>query len=115
MLHGPSFIIMHVPDVERAKTFYADTLGFQVEDEHPGFVQFTNTGGATFALGPEGAGDPVELWWFVEDVDATYRDLAASGVEIISPPKDEPFGRRLAIGDGSGGMLYLLEPAAEQQ
>jgi len=114
MLHGPSFIIMHVPDVDRAKTFYVDQLGFQVEDEHPGFVQFVNTGGATFSLGPEEAGDPVELWWFVEDVDAMHCDLAARGVEIISPPKDEPFGRSLAIGDGTGNTLYLLQPVTAQ-
>lgn len=114
MLHGLSFIIMHVPDVDRAKTFYVDRLGFQVENEQPGFVQFVNTAGATFSLGPEEAGDPIELWWRVDDVDATHRDLAARGVEIISPPKDEPFGRAMAIGDGSGATLYLHQPATDE-
>ncbi len=50
MLNGPSFILLHVRDVDQARKFYTDSLGYQVEDEQPGFVQFANTGGATLAL-----------------------------------------------------------------
>jgi hypothetical protein len=38
--------------------------------------------------------------------------LRARGVEIVHPPKDEPFGRRLVIKDKEGKTLYLLQPPA---
>jgi predicted enzyme related to lactoylglutathione lyase len=113
MLHGPSFIIMHVPNVNAARTFYTERLGFQVQDEQPGFVQFASTGGATLALAEQGAGGLTELWWFVDDADATHEDLKTRGVEIVSPPKDEPFGRALAIKDTAGNTLYLLQLATQ--
>jgi predicted enzyme related to lactoylglutathione lyase len=109
MVTGPDFVLLHVPDIAAAKQFYTETLGYGVEAESPEFVQFANTGGATLALGVEGAGDPVELWWFVSDADATYADLQARGVEIVHPPADQPFGRTFSVKDVSGNMVNLLQ------
>src|SRR5215218_3208451 len=109
MFNGPRFIVRHVRDLDKTRTFYTDVLGFQVENDQPGFLQFTNTGGATFALGPEGAGEETEVWWFVDDADAAHEHLRAHGAEIVSPPKDEPFGRTVVIKDPAGTSLYLLQ------
>jgi predicted enzyme related to lactoylglutathione lyase len=109
MLSGPNFVIRYVRDLDQARQFYTDTLGFHVEDEPPGFVQFANTGGATYALGTAEASESVELWWYVDDADATHQALRARGVEIVAPPKDEPFGRSLAIKDAAGNTLHLLQ------
>lgn len=111
MIQGPSFVMVHVPDVKQARDFYTDTLGMMVADEQPGFVQFTSSAGATYALGQEEAGhEQVELWWFVENADAAHQQLAAQGVEIVSPPTDQPFGRALAIRAVGGNTMYLLQP-----
>lgn len=111
MLQGLQFIILHVEDVDAARTFYTETLGLEVEAEQPGFVQFKQPGGgATFAISRTEAGtDPIELWWFVDDADATHAALARRGVEVVTPPHDEPFGRAFAIKDASGARQFLLQ------
>jgi len=115
MLQGLQFVMTHVPDVARARDFYVEKLGFTVEAENPDFVQFRPTeAGAAFALGQEGHGDPVELWWYVDDADATHADLAAKGVEIVDPPHDMPFGRVFAIKEPAGATLYMLQLAHEE-
>jgi catechol 2,3-dioxygenase-like lactoylglutathione lyase family enzyme len=50
MLKGPNFVIRNVGDLDATRRFYTDALGFREEAEQPGFVQFADTGGATFAL-----------------------------------------------------------------
>jgi catechol 2,3-dioxygenase-like lactoylglutathione lyase family enzyme len=50
MLNGPNFVIRNVGDLDKTRRFYTAALGFRVEGEQPGFVQFATTGGATFAL-----------------------------------------------------------------
>jgi predicted enzyme related to lactoylglutathione lyase len=112
MLKGPSFVIRNVRDLDGTRRFYSETLGFQVAAEQPGFVQFADTGGATFALVGDATGEATELWWYVEDADAAHEELRGRGVEIVHPPKDEPFGRRLVIRDVAGNTLYLLQPPA---
>ncbi len=113
MLDGLNFVIRNVADLAQARQFYTDALGFRVETEQPGFVQFANTGGATFALVGDEAGETAELWWYVDDADATHEQLRSRGVRIVHPPKDEPFGRRLVIEDMAGNTLYLLQPPAQ--
>jgi predicted enzyme related to lactoylglutathione lyase len=114
MIQGLQYVILHVDDLEAARAFYTGKLGFSVELEAPGFLQFKQPGaGATFAVSRAEAGlDPIELWWFVDDADATHAELQANGVEIVTPPHDEPFGRALAIKDPSGATQFLLQVAA---
>ena len=112
MLQGLNIVLVHVPDVAQAKAFYTEKLGFTVENEVPGFVQFKQPGsGATYAVGqtPADAAEDVELWWYVDDADATYAALRDRGVEIASPPKDQPFGRAFSIKDPAGTTLNMLQ------
>jgi predicted enzyme related to lactoylglutathione lyase len=116
MLLGLNFVIVHVPDVEKARAFYTEKLGLEVEDQQPDFVQFKQPmgQGATFSLA-KGTSPTVstdegtELWWFVDDADATYSGLAARDVEVIIKPHDEPFGRAFAIKDPYGTIIYMLQ------
>jgi predicted enzyme related to lactoylglutathione lyase len=112
MLKGPNVVIRNVRDLDGARRFYRETLGFRIAGEQPGFVQFADTGGATFALVDAVSEESTELWWYVDDADATHEELRGRGVEIVHPPKDEPFGRRLVIRDSVGNTLYLLQPPA---
>jgi predicted enzyme related to lactoylglutathione lyase len=112
-MSGLNFVVLHVPDVAAAKTFFTEKLGMEIDNEQPGFVQFkAPNGGASFALTPQDPAAPlqeVELWWFVDDVDAEHARLVAQGVSIVQPPKDEPFGRTLAYQDPAGHVLFLLQ------
>lgn len=69
MVQGLSFVLMHVPDVAAARGFYTQKLGFTVDAEQPGFVQFARRSDddATYALGQTPPHTPAgpELWWYV--------------------------------------------------
>jgi predicted enzyme related to lactoylglutathione lyase len=110
MIQGLSFIVNHVDDITAARAFYTEKMGFAVETDLPDFVQFTQPGGATYAIArttPTERG--TELWWFVDDADATHAALAAKGVETVVPPHDEPFGRAFVVKDNSGNALSMLQ------
>ena len=113
MLQGLQFIMLHVPDVARARTFYTEQLGFAVEDESPDFVQFKQpaAGGATVDLGRGEtiAATSTELWWFVADADAAHRELVGRGVTTATTPQDEAFGRTFTVQDPGGNVLSLLQ------
>src|SRR2546423_3224986 len=52
LMIGLNFVMLYVPDIEQARAFYTEKLGFVVEAQQPTFVQFKqNAGmGALFAL-----------------------------------------------------------------
>jgi catechol 2,3-dioxygenase-like lactoylglutathione lyase family enzyme len=121
MNSGLQFIVRHVADIDAARVFYTEKMGFEVQGEQPGFVQFKAPDGASFAISlasadpvatelPSGQSEPLELWWYVDDADAAYADLRAKGVEVLFPPKDMPFGRAFAVQDPTGARSFILQP-----
>ncbi len=108
--------LLHVTDIDAARAFYTEKLGLEVDPEQsgPNFVLFNRPGGvgASLALSSEGDGQVytgVELWWYVENADATHDELVARGVEVATPLMDMPFGRTFSVKDPSGNTLYLLQ------
>jgi predicted enzyme related to lactoylglutathione lyase len=115
MLLGLNFVMLPVPDIEQARAFYTEKLGLIVEDQQPGFVQFKQQAGmgAIFALEEKSDAIPhqgIELWWMVDKADATYAALVSYGVEAVSQPTDEPFGRAFTIKDPAGNTLNMFQP-----
>ncbi len=115
------FIVRHVADIAAARAFYTEKLGFAIEAEQPGFVQFKAPSGAPFAVSlasadpvaaemPDGQSEPLELWWYVDDADAAHAELKEKGVEVVFPPRDMPFGRAFAIKDAAGAHCFILQP-----
>jgi uncharacterized glyoxalase superfamily protein PhnB len=50
------------------------------------------------------------LWLQVRDVDAVHDELVAKGVEIIRPPRDEPWGlREMWIADPDGIRIAIIQ------
>src|SRR6185437_13715272 len=87
--------LLHVTDIDAARTFYTEKLGLEIDaaQSGPNFVLFQRPKGvgASLALSSEGDGQPytgVELWWYVDDVDATHDELVARGVAAASPLVD---------------------------
>jgi predicted enzyme related to lactoylglutathione lyase len=117
MLIGLNFILMHVSNVAEAATFYTEKLGLTIEDQGPDFVQFKQpTGvGATLALSKaeSAPSSGTELWWYVDDADASLATLQAKGVEVVDQPKNEPFGRTFSIKAPEGYTLYMLQLAQQ--
>jgi catechol 2,3-dioxygenase-like lactoylglutathione lyase family enzyme len=85
-------VIIPVADVDRAKAFYADRLGFHLDvDHHPNdqfrVVQFTPPGSAcsvSFGIGlTETAPGTVQgMHLVVSDIEAACAELAGRGVEL---------------------------------
>jgi catechol 2,3-dioxygenase-like lactoylglutathione lyase family enzyme len=84
-------VVVPVSDVDRAKAFYSEKVGFAVDVDHDGgsmrVVQLTPPGSAcSIAIGPQVAGPdnaPVKgLQLVVPDVEAARAELAGRGVEV---------------------------------
>ncbi|HEV2529879.1 MAG TPA: VOC family protein [Thermomicrobiales bacterium] len=86
-------VIIPVSDVDRAKRFYADQLGFNVDVDQQisadfRVVQTTPPGSAcsvTFGTGlaagaEPGSGPPMQL--VVSDIDAAHAQLTGAGVDV---------------------------------
>ncbi|GAA5209618.1 VOC family protein [Microbacterium kyungheense] len=57
---------------------------------------------------PPSVGDRVELWFYVDDVDAVYAAWLAAGGRGVEPPADMPWGERVAQVRDPGGNLVNL-------
>lgn len=76
-------------DIERALTFYRDTLGIPFLFEAPSMA-FFQCGGIRLMLAvPEPEHDhPSSILYFrVADVEEAHRTLAARGVAFVTPPR----------------------------
>jgi predicted enzyme related to lactoylglutathione lyase len=109
-----NFVVLHVPSLTDVRTFYVETLGMTALAESPTFLTLGQPGaGAQLGI-QQGDFTPgtasVELWWQVQDADALHQALAARGVRIVQPPKDEPFGRTVMFDDPVGNTLRAYQP-----
>ena len=85
-------VVVPVSDVDRAKAFYADRMGFNVDhDTHPNadirVVQLTPPGSACSivigtGLPPMEPGSIKGLQLVVDDMDAAYELLSGRGVDL---------------------------------
>ena len=126
-------VALIVDDYDRAIAFFVEILGFELVEDSP---SVTNDGrpkrwvvarppGAVTGLllaradGPDQrrrVGDQfagrVGLFLRVEDFDEVYGRLVDHGVDIVSPPRDEPYGRVAVFVDVCGNRWDLLGPGA---
>jgi predicted enzyme related to lactoylglutathione lyase len=113
-------ICVPVSDVDRAKTFYVDQVGFTADHDHRvteslRFVQLTPPGsGCSISIG-EGLttmapGSLEGLQLVVEDADAAYAELSARGVEVGDGPEDLPWGRFVYFKDPDGNKWNIQQP-----
>ena len=101
-------------DAEKAKRFYADTIGWTYEAmPMPDGTYWvakmgdTTVGGIFPMSGPDFEGVP-EQWMSylaVDDVDARLKKATAAGAKIMKPPFDVPNVGRIAIVQEPGGAV----------
>ena len=107
-----------VSDVDRAKAFYADQVGFVAEHDHQvsdelRFVQLTPPGSACSIALTSGAhqmepGSLEGLQLVVADVDKAREELLARGVEA-SDVQDFPWGRFVFFADPDGNRWAVQQ------
>jgi catechol 2,3-dioxygenase-like lactoylglutathione lyase family enzyme len=122
-----------VDDYDAAIGFFTGALGFDLVEDSP---SLTNDGrpkrwvvvrppGAQTAIllaradGPEQAAvvgaqaaGRVAFFLEVDDFDAAYQRMTAAGVEFLTVPRTEPYGRVVVFRDIAGNKWDLLGPTA---
>jgi predicted enzyme related to lactoylglutathione lyase len=111
-------VAIPVTDVDRAKAFYADQVGFNADHDHSvsdeiRFVQLTPPGsGCSIVLGKgitEAAPGSVEgVQLCVKDVDLARAELTGRGVEV-SEIEEYPWGRFVYFHDPDGNKWSVQE------
>jgi predicted enzyme related to lactoylglutathione lyase len=111
-------VAIPVTDVDRAKAFYADQVGFNADHDHVvsdemRFVQLTPPGsGCSIAIG-KGVTDAAPgsvrgMQLVVSDIVAARSELAGRGVEV-SDIQDFPWGRFVFFSDPDGNAWAVQE------
>ena len=111
-------VIIPVSDVDRAKAFYVDQVGFNADHDHRvndqvRFVQLTPPGSAcSIAFGQgiaEGEPGSVKgLQAVVDDADAIHAELQGRGV-AVSDVDDQAWGRFVYFSDPDGNRWALQQ------
>lgn len=120
-----------VEEYDEAIEFFVDRLGFQLVEDSPAvtndgrpkrWVVVRPPGAATGLLLARADGDEqreavgaqfagrVGLFLRVDDFAAAYERMRAAGVEFLSPPRTEPYGRVAVFADLAGNRWDLLGP-----
>jgi catechol 2,3-dioxygenase-like lactoylglutathione lyase family enzyme len=121
-----------VPEYDEAIDFFVDRLGFELVEDSPAltndgrakrWVVVRPPGAATGVLLARADGDEqrdavgaqfagrVGLFLRVDDFDAAYERMTAAGVEFVTQPRVEPYGRVAVFADLAGNRWDLLGPA----
>jgi predicted enzyme related to lactoylglutathione lyase len=127
-------VIMPVSDVDRAKKFYTDQLGFNLDvdfqAENFRVVQLTPRGSAcsiTLMENAEGAGSVSGLHLVVSDIEAARAELVERGTEVSElfhhdsngaqvpgpHPERTRFGTYMSFSDPDGNGWLVQEVPAE--
>jgi predicted enzyme related to lactoylglutathione lyase len=108
-VRGLRTVIYGVPDITRAKEWYAKAFGTEPYFDEPFYVGF-NIGGFELGLHPDspsGAGGATAYWGVGNAAEAVER-MASLGATVSSPPRDvgggivvatvlDPFGNEIGI------------------
>jgi catechol 2,3-dioxygenase-like lactoylglutathione lyase family enzyme len=116
-------VAIPVSDVDRAKTFYTEKVGFNADYDHTvsdelRFVQLTPPGsGCSIALGtgivdsPPGSVKGLQL--VVSDINAAHAELAERGVEV-SDVQDFDWGSFVFFSDPDGNGWAVQQVPVRQ-
>jgi predicted enzyme related to lactoylglutathione lyase len=123
-------IVVPVADVDVAKAFYSEQVGFTVDVDHSAgedfrIVQLTPQGSAcsiTIMKNPDAAGTLSGLHLVVNDIDTARESLVSGGVEVTGPfhfgasgqvdghePDRRDFGTFLSFSDPDGNHWMVQE------
>ena len=118
MSYKLGIVIVSVRDLQQSKNFYSQKLGQPVLEEQSSdhFVTIALANGCLVGLSqlaPDKTVQPgaVELGLEVADVDATWRDWKAKGLNGMTDPADTPFGRSFDAHDPDGNPLSIYQLA----
>jgi catechol 2,3-dioxygenase-like lactoylglutathione lyase family enzyme len=118
MISRVKLVSIPVRDQQRAVEFYTAKLGFRVTTDAPfdgkqRWIELTLPGGSTRVVlfTPPGAEQSIGSFSNVvftsDDIERTYEELRARGVEFVQPLKREEWGTGCVFKDVDGNMFAL--------
>lgn len=118
MIKRIKFLGIPVRDQDRALAFYTEKLGFRVLTDQPfgekqRWIELTIPGADTgiVLFTPDGHQDRIGTWvntsWEVDNIDKTYEELLAKGVEFGGPPQKAQWGSFAVMKDSEGNSIVL--------
>ena len=124
-------ITLVVRDYDEAITFFVDALGFELAEDSPSltndgrpkrWVVVRPPGGQAGILLARADGEEQErvvggqfagrvgLFLRVEDFEGAHERMSGAGVEFVSEPRSEPYGKVAVFRDLEGNRWDLLGP-----
>jgi catechol 2,3-dioxygenase-like lactoylglutathione lyase family enzyme len=115
-------VALYVADQDRARDFYVDVLGFELNADQPGMGGI----GRWIEVGPKGAqtsfmladaagwhkedrvGRSADVTLRCDDAEALHAELSAKGV-TVSEPETQRFGTFIDITDPDGHRLRVVD------
>ena len=121
MIRRVKFVSIPVKDQDKALAFYTEKLGFAIQTDQPmgpgqRWIELGIPGAETDVVlfSPEGHEDRIggfmNLSFSSDNVEKTYDELKAKGVEFTKPPKKEPWGTFAMFKDPDGNQFVLSTP-----
>jgi predicted enzyme related to lactoylglutathione lyase len=118
MITQLKFAGIPVADSERALAFWTDKMGFHVATDQPMGpgkrwieLRIAHSSTRVVLFTPDGHEDRVGTFFNgsfqCDDVEATYRQLSARGVEFLDPPTAQPWGTFARFADSEGNSFIL--------
>jgi predicted enzyme related to lactoylglutathione lyase len=118
MITQVKFVSIPTRDQDRALKFYTEKLGFEVAtdqqfDDTQRWIELRIANSATRVVlfTPQGHDNRIGSFFngsfACDDVEATYRQLNARGVEFTSPPTKQPWGEYAMFKDPDGNQFVL--------
>ncbi|WP_411375538.1 VOC family protein [Arthrobacter sp. MPF02] len=116
---------LHAKDYAAAVKFYQDVFGWETEvmSDAPDFRYTTMGSGTTAQAGIMDASGylPAEIpshwqvYFAVEDTDATVERATAMGAKLQDGPSDTDFGRVAQLADPTGAIFRVIAGPADEQ
>jgi catechol 2,3-dioxygenase-like lactoylglutathione lyase family enzyme len=128
-----NLVALVVNDYDEAIAFFVGVLGFELAEDSP---SLTNDGGPKrwvvvrppgadtglllaqadgpqqqAAVGNQAAGR-VGFFLRVDDFEDSYQRMRSHGVEFVTEPREEPYGRVVVFRDIGGNKWDMIGPAA---
>ena len=113
MFLGLRTVIYHVPDLARAKAWYAAAFGVAPYFDEPFYVGF-EIGGYELGLHPDLTGvtfgNNAVAYWGVPNIDTAHAHMLEHGAGPREPIKDVGEGIKVAaVADPFGNVIGLIE------
>lgn len=105
------FVSIKAKDIDASARFYREVLGVPLHRglENPHHEFSWRNPYFHFAIFPKNTMKQPVLTFAVDDVEAAHRKAVTAGAKVLSPPRDQPWGRTADYIDPDGNIVGLVE------